>query len=67
MASRVLITNGHEHVGAVTNSSNDTGAAAYVNHPYTDIVGVVYDDTQGTAEICAGLDLCIASLLQQAG
>jgi len=60
MAVRTIDTTGHEPVDAVGNAASGSLAAGH-------IVAVVYDDTKGTAELSAAIELCQAQLLQQEG
>lgn len=60
MAVRTIETTGHEPVDAVSNAEAGSLTAGH-------IVAVAYDDTQGTAELSAALELCQAQLLQQEG
>jgi hypothetical protein len=60
MAVRKIETTGHESVDAVSNAETGSLTAGH-------IVGVLYDDAKGTAELSAALELCQAQLLQQEG
>ena len=60
MATRTIETTGHEAVETISNGASGSLAGGH-------IVAVVYDDTQGTAELTAALEACKAQLLQQEG
>ncbi len=60
MAVRTIETTGHESVDAISNAVSGSLTSGH-------IVAVVYDDTQGTAELSAALEACQAQLLQQEG